>query len=222
VAKAGTPAYRHVPTRTPHRAGRRPSGLVVAVLVVMRLLIARFSIIACAVGLSLYGAPARAADDDTAAIIRGWGQRPLTVAAVVSWPWMAQHDVTVPLPGGRLSVNVSPRLSLDLTGGWLTHDQSGRWTLVDLGARWFFATGPTSPYVVARAGSYFDRADEGDDHSYPYGVVGGGIEYACGCGLTLSGELGPALMGFADNVRRRAVLGVYGSVAIGFRFGLRP
>lgn len=147
-------------------------------------------------------------------------ERSISVGAAVAGPWIASHDVTVPLPALRVGVNVSPRLTFDLTGGALPYEVSGRWTVVDLGARWFFGDGNASPYAMARVGAFFDKADEGNDRSYPYGTVGAGFEYACRCGFVAWAEAGPALTGYMDVGPRTAAAGAYGSVGLGYRFGV--
>jgi hypothetical protein len=49
------------------------------------------------------------------------------------------------LPFVRLGVNISPRLVLELTAGSIAYEVSGRWTLIDAGARWHLTGGSLSP-----------------------------------------------------------------------------
>src|SRR5215510_15047590 len=133
--------------------------------------------------------------------------RRVSIGFSPAWPWMAAHDVTAPLPALRLGVNLSPRLALDLTGGMLEYSAYGSWSLVDIGARWFFLDGNASPYVMGRVGSYFVDADEGSNATYRYATLGVGAEYAAGFGLTAWAEGGPALVG--------GERGVYASVGVG-------
>jgi len=140
--------------------------------------------------------------------------RRVSIGFSPAWPWMAAHDVTAPLPSLRLSVSVSSHLALDLTGGTLQYSDHGGWSLVDIGARWFFSDGNASPYVMGRAGQYFVDGDETPDRTYGYLALGGGIEYAGDGGFTAWAEGGPALID--------GNAGAYGSVGIGYRFGSAP
>ena len=171
---------------------------------------------------SLLGATiARAEPEAGAAPIRG--DRPILVGLSLSGPWMAGHDVTLPLPSARVGVNVSPHLALDLTAGTLSHDVGGRWTTFDVGARWFFADGPLGPYALARVGAFFNEPDEGEGArlTYPLAAVGGGLEYTCRCGFAAWAEAGPALFRYTDGKAHSADGGVYMSLGAGYRIPIR-
>jgi hypothetical protein len=150
------------------------------------------------------------------------GDRPISLGVSAAWPWMPAHDATAPLPAVRLSVNFSPRLSLDVSGGTIPYETAGRFTLVDLGARWFLSEGHASPYLMARAGEYLDKADEGPDAKYPYAAAGAGFEYACNCGLAAWAELAPAVIAYDRDGPRTWNRGLYVSVGVGYRFGEVP
>ena len=147
-------------------------------------------------------------------------ERSIEVGATLVWPWIASHDATVPLPSLRVGANISPRLAFDLTAGVLPHEANGRWSAFDLGARWFLGDGNASPYFMGRVGAFFDKADEGSNRSYPYATVGAGFEYACRCGFVAWGEAGPALAGYTSGGPHSAAAALYGSVGLGYRFGL--
>ena len=171
---------------------------------------------------SLLGATvARAESQETVAPVRA--DRPILVGVSLSGPWMASHDVTIPLPSVRVGVNVSPRLALDLTAGTLSHDVGGRWTMFDLGARWFFAGGPLGPYALARVGAFHSKPDEGEGAhlTYPLAAVGGGLEYTCRCGFAAWAEAGPALFRYTDGKAHSAAGGVYMSLGVGYRIPTR-
>ena len=171
------------------------------------------------VGSAVSSTHALAAEETLARVAPIRQERAISVGASLAWPWVAGHDVTVPLPALRVGVNVSPRLAVDLTGGMISYGASGRWSLVDIGARWFLSDGHASPYLMARVGDFFDKADEGSDRSYPYAAVGVGLEYACGCGFIAWGEAGPALTGYTSGGSHSAAAGIYASAGLGFRFG---
>ena len=148
--------------------------------------------------------------------------RPFSLGVSPTWPWMAENDVTLPvLPTVRLSVNVSPRVSVDLTAGIFSYEGSGQASLLDIGARWFFSEGHASPYLMVRASEYWDAPNEGREGNYPYAAAGAGLEYACGCGLALWGEIGPAVLGYDQEGPRTWNRGVYVNLGLGYRFRLR-
>ena len=155
--------------------------------------------------------PAAAGETEQAETLRQ--SRPGFLAFSPVWPRVANHDSTVPLPGLRLSVNVSPRVAFDLTGGFFPQT-GGSFNLIDVGARWFFAKGNFAPYLMGRAGKYSGYNDEGPDPSYLYVTLGPGIEYASDGGFVAWIEYGPALLG--------GNRGWYGSFGLGYRFGSPP
>ncbi len=148
--------------------------------------------------------------------------RAVSVGLAISGPRMLTHDLALPLPSVRVGVNLSPRLALDLTVGALPYDATGRRTMIDLGARWFFSDHHTSPYAMVRAGDFFSNAQEGAAHgrSYPLVTVGAGIEYACGCGFVAWAEAGPALFRYTDGVSSSAAGGLYLSLGAGYRIAV--
>jgi hypothetical protein len=169
----------------------------------------RFAVVAGAVCAS-FARPA-AAQSPPAETVRE--SRPGLLAFTPTWPWMAHQDVTIPLPSLRVSVNMSPRLTVDMTGGMFPQLGEKFW-LLDIGARTFLTGGHLSPYVMARVGMYHSVHDETPDQTYRYGTLGAGVEYAANGGFTAWAELGPALL---DSER-----GWYGSFGLGYRFGSPP
>jgi hypothetical protein len=146
--------------------------------------------------------------------------RPASLGLGLAWPWMAGHDVTTLLPVVRVSGSVLPRLALDLTVGTFRHDASGRWTMIDAGARWFLMARHTAPYLLVRAGNYHDKVDENGSRNYPYAAGGVGVEYACDCGVVTWAEAGAALMRFTDGVSQSLAFGIYTSVGVGYRVAI--
>jgi hypothetical protein len=130
-----------------------------------------------------------------------------------AFPVLAGHDVTTPVPGLRVGVNLSTHLALDLTAGELPQT-GGANTLFDFGARWFFLGGNLSPYLMVRAGKYSGYNDEGPDPSYRYVTLGPGVEYAGDHGFTAWLEAAPALL--------EGDRGWYYSFGLGYRFGSPP
>ena len=130
-----------------------------------------------------------------------------------AFPVFAGHDLTMPVPGLRVGVNLSSHLALDLTAGELPQT-GGATTLIDLGARWFFLRGNVSPYLMARVGKYSGYNDEGPDPSYGYVTLGPGVEYAGDHGFTAWLEAAPALL--------EGDRGWYYSLGLGYRFGSPP
>ena len=173
--------------------------------------IGRIVLVASAVAACL-ARPAAAQPSPAESMVRG--SRRVSFGLSPAWPWMAAHDVTAPLPALRLGVNFSPRVAVDLTAGTFQYSSFGGWSLVDLGARWFFADGNVSPYLMGRAGEYFVNGDETPDKTYLYATLGGGIEYAGDGGLTAWVEAGPALIDGNG--------GAYVSIGVGYRFGSPP
>jgi hypothetical protein len=140
--------------------------------------------------------------------------RRVSFGVAPAWPWNASHDVTLPVPALRLGVSFSPRVTVDLTAGTIhASDYSGA-SLVEVGARYFFADGNASPYLMVRVGEYFADHDESPDRTYGYAALGPGIEYAADNGFTAWAEAGPVLID--------SDLGAYASVGLGYRFGSRP
>jgi len=129
------------------------------------------------------------------------------------FPVVAGHDVTTPVAGLRVGVNLSTHLALDLTAGALPF-AGGANTLVDFGARWFFLSGNVSPYLMAHVGKYSGYNDEGPDTNYGYVAIGPGVEYAGDRGFTAWLEAAPALL--------EGNRGWYYSAGLGYRFGSRP
>jgi len=145
-------------------------------------------------------------------------QRPLLVGLSIGWPWISGHDATVPVPGFRAGL-AGARLSVELGAAFVPFGGDGGVTVVDLGARWFVRQGAAAPYLMVRAGDYFDNADEGGDRSYPFAVAGAGLDYSCRCGLSAWFEIGPSLVSYtASDVGPRSIAGgVYTSLGVGYR-----
>src|SRR4051812_320725 len=131
--------------------------------------------------------------------------------------FIAGKDATAPLPGLRVAINVSRRLALGLSAGLLPHDTFGRWTIIHGDVRYYLLEKGWSPYVLAGAGVWSDKADEGADHSYPFLFGGAGLEYAGQSGFTVWAELAPALVGYSEGSSRSAAAGLYGGFGLGYR-----
>jgi hypothetical protein len=170
-----------------------------------------------ALTMSLGGRAALGQPEVAAPSIRQ-SRRVLLAVGVPDVLWIRGHDATMPLPTVRLGVNLSPVLSLDLTGGGLPVEGDLSAT-VHLGLRWYFARRPLAPYVVLRAGTWMDRGspNEGGNRSYPFAALGGGVEQTWNNGLTLWTELGPALVSYMAGGPRSWAAGVQGSAGIGLR-----
>ena len=158
---------------------------------------------------------ARAETDSIEVPVRA--ERRLLLGISPTYPMVFGHDVSLPLPALRLGVNVLPRLMAEATAGTLSYGASGRWTLVDLGLRWYVTQGAIGPYVMAHVGDFIDDADEGNTRSYPYGAVGGGFEYACRCGFAVWAEVAPALVSYMDIGPRSTQAGLFMSAGVGYR-----
>jgi hypothetical protein len=169
-----------------------------------------------AIVLSLAGRAASAEPDAAVVAIRET-RRVLVAIGVPDVLWLPGHDATVPLPAVRLAVNLSPALSLDMTAGELPYATAGLWSTVHVGLRYFFAPRPFSPYVVLRAGSWMDHADEGNNRSYPFAALCAGVEQVWKNGFTLWAEAGPAVISYMDDGPRSWVTGLQGSAGVGLR-----
>jgi hypothetical protein len=166
---------------------------------------------------SLLAGRAAVAEPDVAEVAIRENHRVLLAIGVPDVLWLSGHDVTVPLPAVRLAVNLSPALSLDVTAGELPYESTGLWSTVHVGLRWFFVPRSFSPYVVLRAGTWLDHAEEGNNRSYPFAALCGGVEQVWKNGLTLWGEAGPAVISYMDDGPRSWVAGLQGSAGIGLR-----
>jgi hypothetical protein len=173
------------------------------------------SLLAVTVSLA---ARAAVAELDAGKVAIRENRRVLVAIGVPDVLWLPGHDVTVPLPTVRLAVNLSPALALDVTAGELPYETTGLWSTVHVGIRYFFAPRPFSPYVVLRAGTWMDHANEGaGDRSYPFAALCGGVEQTWKKGLSLWAELGPALISYTDGGARSWIAGLQGSAGIGVR-----
>ena len=143
--------------------------------------------------------------------------RPVLVGASLTWPWVRSHDVTIPLPTLHLGVNLSPHLAVEVTGGWIPFGETGRLSMIDVGVRWLVMTDALAPYLLARAGDYWNNADEGGDRSYPFAAVGAGLDYSAAWGGAAWLELGPALFSYSDGISSAIAVGFYASVGVGYR-----
>lgn len=181
---------------------------------VLRTRLCRYSIVVAAL-LAFGGSSADAEPAEAPQEVRA--ERPIAIALSPVFPWISGHDATVPLPALRLGLNVSPRLALELTGGGVPMGDGGRMVLVDVGARWFALATTVAPYLMARVGDILDRGNEGGDRSYPFAVAGGGLDYACACGLTAWVEAGAGLFSYEAAGPRSTELGGYLGVGIGYR-----
>jgi hypothetical protein len=134
------------------------------------------------------------------------------------------HDSTVPLPGLHVRFNLSPRLALGLSGGLLPYETNGQFSTVHGGGRFYLAEPRWAPYLLADVGVWANRADEGDDQSYPFVFAGGGLEYAGASGFAAWVELAPALVSYNDQygAGRSLAAGWYGALGVGFRVRTAP
>lgn len=147
-------------------------------------------------------------------------ERKVFIAASPTWPWIAGHDATIPMPGLCLGVQFSPRWMIEFTGAHLPFDATGAVSLADVGTRYYLGEHLVSPYAMAHVGAYWNNADEGNDRWYPYATAGAGIDVSTRGGLTAWCEAGPALVGYQDVGDHQATLGIFASAGVGYRFGL--
>jgi hypothetical protein len=130
------------------------------------------------------------------------------------------HDVTIPLPALRLGAGVSRRLAFEITGATLTHDVTGRWTMIHGSASYFLWDDRLSPYFLGGAGVWRDRGESGDVRSYPFAFGGAGAQFAGYRGFVVWLEVGPAVASYTDGVRRQTTLAIYGGLGVGIRVPL--
>jgi hypothetical protein len=88
---------------------------------------------------------------------------------------------------------------------------------VDIGLRWHITEGAVRPHLMAHAGDFIDKADEGNDRSHPYAAVGGGLEYACRCAFAVWAEAAPALVSYMNVGPRSTETGLFMSLGLGYR-----
>jgi hypothetical protein len=126
---------------------------------------------------------------------------------------IANHDVTIPMPGIRVGYRFDG-WSVDAGVGYMPMPYDAEQSMVHVGTRRFLRAKPLAPYVMARVGLWNSRPDEGDAESAVFGVGGAGVEYAGSSGFTAWIELG------AGGARYEGTLEAcfYVSAGIGYRF----
>jgi hypothetical protein len=164
---------------------------------------------------SLAGARARAAD---AGAVRA--ARPVSLAVAVPDLLLVQgRDVTMPLPGLHLGVNLSPHLAIEAAGGGLPLNNGGSHSMLQAALKWYFLNGAWSPTLGARVGAYLSRGGDGGDRRYSFVGGGPGLEYAGESGFLVSGDVSVLGVSYTDGGEHYPRLGMSVSFAIGYRFG---
>jgi hypothetical protein len=132
--------------------------------------------------------------------------------------YIANHDVTFPLPALRVGYQVHRAMFVEVGVSYLPLRDGASAALAHLGGRYLLTDTRFAPYVFARLGVYRDDPDEGDGGSYPFGAAGLGLELAMVGGFAAWIDAGPGLASFEQFDMRTTEVALFVSAGLGYRF----